>query len=398
MLEKSVHQTDSDRMHVLVVEDDADTRENLCDILALDGHSAETATSIADTLGRDNWPAFGAVILDRKLPDGTAEELLPRLRRLAPDAAVIVVTGYGDLEGAIAAIRHGAADYILKPISPDILLSRVARIAEHRRLLLEKVELERQVQQAEKLAAIGQFTAGLAHEIGTPLNVIMGRAEYMLRRIPREDFLKGSLESIVHQIERITKIVQQLLSFARPKPLELRPVRLHSLIHDVLGFFEHQLTQQGSRLSVDCPEGLPRVLVDQDQIQQVLFNIILNAIHAMPQGGNLKIHATRTIPRQDREDPVRDGYLKIEISDSGPGISEEQLKKIFDPFFSTKGVGQGTGLGLAVSYGIMKAHGGWIRVKSQVGQGTTFGLYLPLKSDLQTRPEGTKQADGPQPI
>lgn len=249
--------------------------------------------------------------------------------------------------------------------------------------ITEKAELQRQVQQAEKLASIGQFTAGLAHEIGTPLNVIMGRAEYILRRIPPEDSLRSSLESIINQIERITKIVQQLLSFARPKPPELRPVRLHSLLYDVLGFFEHQVTRQGITLAVNCPDGLPEVRADQDQIQQVLFNIILNALQAMPQGGSLHIHVSRTIPRQDREDPVGDGFLKIEITDSGPGIPEEELQKIFDPFFSTKGVGKGTGLGLTVSYGIMKAHRGWIRVKSQVGRGTTFGLYLPLGSDSQ---------------
>src|SRR5437867_10090361 len=129
-------------MHVLVVEDDADTRANLCDILQLDGYRAEMAASVAEALGRKDWLKFAAIILDRNLPDGTAEELLPRVKRLAPEAAVIVATGYGDLDGAIAAIRNGAADYILKPINSDILRACLARIAERRRMALDNARSE----------------------------------------------------------------------------------------------------------------------------------------------------------------------------------------------------------------------------------------------------------------
>src|SRR5438105_861948 len=120
-------------LHVLVVDDDADTRSNLADILELDGYQVETAGGAAEALARDTWPLLSAIILDRKLPDGSAEELLPRLRELAPQAAVLVVTGYADVQGAVAAIRLGAADYLLKPIDADELRARLGRIAEHRR-------------------------------------------------------------------------------------------------------------------------------------------------------------------------------------------------------------------------------------------------------------------------
>jgi PAS domain S-box-containing protein len=129
-------------LQVLVVDDDPDTRANLCDILQLDDIRAETAGTAAEALNRHDWDRIAAVILDRRLPDGTAEELLPRLRRLAPDAAVLVVTGYADLQGAIAALRQGAADYILKPINPDALRASLARIAEHRRLTRDKERSE----------------------------------------------------------------------------------------------------------------------------------------------------------------------------------------------------------------------------------------------------------------
>src|SRR6266540_1865356 len=120
-------------MHVLVVDDDADTRTNLSDILEMDGYRVETAATAAQVLGRPDWSCLDAVVLDRKLPDGSAEELLPRLKRLAPQAAVIIVTGYADLEGAIAAVRQGAADYLLKPVNLDLLRARLAGIAERKR-------------------------------------------------------------------------------------------------------------------------------------------------------------------------------------------------------------------------------------------------------------------------
>ena len=128
---------------VLIVEDDADTRDNLRDILELDGHRIDEAATAAEALDREDWSAYATILLDRKLPDGTAADLLPRLRRLAPTSAVIVVTGHADVDGAIEAIRHGAIDYLLKPIDPDELRARLGRIADHRRLEEERRESER---------------------------------------------------------------------------------------------------------------------------------------------------------------------------------------------------------------------------------------------------------------
>ncbi len=246
--------------------------------------------------------------------------------------------------------------------------------------ITEKTLLEQQVRQSEKLAAVGQLTTGLAHEIGTPLNVIMGRAEFMLRKMSAEDPLRQNLESIVTQIERITRIVQQLLSFTRPKPPQVGPVHLKHLLQGILAFLEYHIQRQDIATTLDCAQNLPEVLVDRDQIQQVFFNIILNAIQAMDQGGSLTIRVSQTIVREKRVDPVKDQYLKIEVADTGSGIPQDKLSKVFDPFFSTKEVGKGSGLGLTVSYELVKRHGGWIDVKSRVGEGSVFTVYLPLRS------------------
>jgi signal transduction histidine kinase len=246
--------------------------------------------------------------------------------------------------------------------------------------ITEKLQLEHQIRRAEKLAAVGQLVSGLAHEIGTPLGVIGGRAEYMLRKIPQEDPIRENLTRIITQIDRITKIVNQLLSFARKKPPEVRSVRLVPILQDVLSLLEHQTQKQGISISLDFFETLPEALVDPDQIQQVFLNLILNAIQSMPQGGSLKVRLSQTIPRRDREDPLQDHYLKIQFSDTGFGIPEENLNRIFDPFFTTKDVGKGTGLGLTTSFNIVKNHGGWIDVRSRIQEGSIFCIYLPFDS------------------
>jgi len=215
------------------------------------------------------------------------------------------------------------------------------------------------------------------------LNVIAGRAEYMLRKMPPEIPLRENLERIIHQIERITRIVKQVLTFARPKPLETRNLRLPTILKEVLSLFEHQLVEHRITASLDCSDSLPEIMGDPDQIQQVLFNLILNAIQAMPQGGNLTICTEQTTRRSGREDLVEDQHIKIAIADTGIGIPREHLPRLFEPYFTTKEAGKGTGLGLAVSYSIVRKHGGWIAVDSRVGDGTVFSVYLPLRQDSQ---------------
>ncbi|HUJ79610.1 MAG TPA: PAS domain S-box protein [Nitrospiria bacterium] len=244
--------------------------------------------------------------------------------------------------------------------------------------ITEKLLMEEQMRQADKLAVVGQLTAGLAHEIGTPLNVISGRAEYMLRKMSPDDALRTNLDSILGQIDRITRLVNQLLNFTRTRSLELRSVSLAPLIREVLSLVEHKCRDGRISVEVDCADNLPGIVADPDQLQQVLLNLLVNAIQAMPGGGRLTIRAGRTVSRRDREDRLGDHYLKIEVTDTGVGIPEENLSRVFDPFFTTKDVGKGTGLGLAVSNSIAHKHGGFMLVKSRAGEGATFSTFLPM--------------------
>jgi PAS domain S-box-containing protein len=233
----------------------------------------------------------------------------------------------------------------------------------------ERTRLAEQLRRTERVAELGTLASGMAHEIGTPMNVILGRAEYLLDRVTDEPVKKG-LRTIVAQVERITRVMNQLLTFARRKPREPRPVALDEVIENSLEMFRERLSNHRVQVSTHIDPGCPSVVADSDQMNQVLINLIMNAVHAMPQGGTLRLGIGRE----------RD-MVKLTISDTGHGIPKEVVQKIFDPFFTTKEFGKGTGLGLTVVKGILDEHQGSITVESEEGSGTTFTILLPISDE-----------------
>jgi len=231
----------------------------------------------------------------------------------------------------------------------------------------DRKRVEEQLRRTELLAELGTLASGMAHEIGTPMNVILGRAEFAMRRID-DDRAKQSLETIVTQVERITKIMNQFLTFARRRPAVRRPVALKDVIDDSLEMVRERLAHHQVNVITELPETIPLVHADPDQISQVLLNLFINALHAMSEGGTLRVIVK----------PEADAVVLV-IADTGHGIPRENLGKIFTPFFTTKEVGKGTGLGLTVVHGIIGEHGGSIAVESEPGKGTTFTIRLPSK-------------------
>ena len=230
----------------------------------------------------------------------------------------------------------------------------------------ERTRLEEQLRRTERVAELGTLASGMAHEIGTPMNVILGRAEYLLDRVMDEPVKKG-LQTIVAQVERITRVMNQLLSFARRKPPQPGPLWLQEVIENSLDMFRERLSNHNIHVDTQMGADCPKVQADSDQMSQVLINLIMNAVHAMPQGGTLRVGLERE----------RD-MVKLTVSDSGHGIPKEVVSKIFDPFFTTKEFGKGTGLGLTVVKGIIEEHQGSITVESEEGRGTTFTILLPI--------------------
>jgi signal transduction histidine kinase len=281
------------------------------------------------------------------------------------------------IEGA-AAIGAGELDRRI-PITRRDELGRLAAefnrmtesLKQAREQILEetgkKMELERQLQHSEKLAAVGRLAAGLAHEIGTPLNIISGRAEYLLPELSGGDSKATSLRIIVQQIERIKRIIEQLLGYARVQPPHIAPTPLSGVFSNVLSLLDHELAQRKARVEVSIPTALPDLAADPHLLEQVFVNLLLNAVDAMSDGGDVRVAAQ-----------ARGDLIEVCVEDTGCGIPPESLPRIFDPFFTTKKVGEGTGLGLSVVYGIVKDHGGTIEVKSEPGVGTTFLITFPV--------------------
>lgn len=228
--------------------------------------------------------------------------------------------------------------------------------------------LEDQLRKTERLAELGTLASGMAHEIGTPMNIILGRAELLMRKATDESTRRG-LGTIVTQVERITKIMNQLLSFARKRPSEQRGVDLVGALGSVLDMLVEKFKNHNIHVVKDYAPDLPLVLADPDHISQVLLNLMLNACQAMPGGGTLTLRLC-----------AKANMVELSLQDTGVGIPQEQVSKIFDPFFTTKPVGEGTGLGLTVVHGIIQEHNGAIRVDSVPGQGTTFIVSLPVHS------------------
>jgi signal transduction histidine kinase len=241
-----------------------------------------------------------------------------------------------------------------------------------------KLELERSLRQSEKLATIGQLASGLAHEIGTPLNIISGRTELAQRRLDDKELVQKNLGTIAQQTERITKIIQQLLGFVRKKRPEQKALRINPLLGTTLDLLDHQIQKQGVRVVKDLREDLPSAIGDPDQLQQVFLNLILNAVQSMPDGGELRVSATyEQISKEGLEDGHHE-YVMVCVRDTGVGMEKEVLQNIFNPFFTTKDAG--TGLGLMVSQGIVQDHEGWIDVESEIGKGSVFKVYIPCFS------------------
>jgi two-component system NtrC family sensor kinase len=237
--------------------------------------------------------------------------------------------------------------------------------------ITDRTELEAQLTQAEKLSSIGLLAAGVAHEVNTPLAVISSYTQMLTKQVRGDDRLSPLLEKITQQTFRASEIVNGLLNFSRTGTTEFRETDLNAIIRDTLTLIEHQFKTSQVRLDASLLPDLPPILGNAGKLQQVFLNLFLNAKDAMNGGGTLRI-ATEV-----------NGHVSVAISDTGSGIAPEHLQRIYDPFFTTKsapkeGQRRGTGLGLAVTYGIIQEHAGKIHVESQIGEGTTFYLEFPM--------------------
>ena len=246
-------------------------------------------------------------------------------------------------------------------------LSRIELLAADLSVALELKSLQNQLIRSEKLAALGQLVAGVAHELNNPLTAVMGYGELLSEDAP-PGTMRDRLDKLVNEGRRMKKIVENLLRFSRQRAVDRQAVDLASVVQDVLSLREYYVRTRGLEIAVDIQAGLPQVAVDEDQFKQILLNLVNNAIDAVEMQPELRKIAIRAFPRG--------GRAILEVEDTGTGFSD--LNRAFDPFYTTKPVGKGTGLGLSICYGIIKEHDGEIRIENIEPHGARVTVELPL--------------------
>jgi two-component system NtrC family sensor kinase len=250
----------------------------------------------------------------------------------------------------------------------DAVATQINLIIEQKQAEEERQRLQEQLRHADRLATIGQLSAGVAHELNEPLGNILGFAQLAKKEAGLSGQVSGDLERIINASLHAREVVKKLMLFARQTPPRRNLVDLNKIINEGLYFLESRCSKAGVELVRCLDPELPLIMADQSQLNQVLVNLVVNAIQAMPDGGTLTIRTT-----------AANGNIILSVEDSGIGMSKEIMEKLFIPFFTTKDVNEGTGLGLSVVHGIVTLHGGTINVRSAVGQGSVFEIQLPLR-------------------
>ena len=368
-------------IRLLLVDDEDNFRQTLFKRLAKRGLIVEQAADGNECLSILQNQAMDVVVLDVKMPGISGIEVLKQIKDRYPKIEVILLTGHATTADGVEGIKQGAFDYLSKPIELEHLYfkiiqayDKIQRIeAEHQEAEYRK-RIEQRMIAAERLASVGILAAGVAHEINNPLAIISESTGWMrqlfakdeLKDMPRRDDFIKALDKVEKSVERASRITHQLLGFAGKSEPAVSEVSLAELAEEAIRLIDHELHNRDIKIVRQIQSALGRIQSDPYQLRQVVMNLLTNAMHAVKSGGSI------TIAIEDLGDSQM-----ITVSDTGQGIPPENLDKIFEPFFSTKKPGEGTGLGLFVSRGIVEKLGGTIEVESEIGRGASFSIRLP---------------------
>jgi two-component system NtrC family sensor kinase len=416
---------------ILIVDDEESVR-NLFSFFLESRYNCIEAASVPEALERIAENEFELIVTDFMMPELTGVDLLERVADIAPDTVVVMVSGAGDPQSGLEAVRRGAFDYLTKPCDLNDLELTVERALAHRRLTLEarqykldlenrnrqlahgKAELERmqaQIIHHEKMASLGQLAAGVAHEINNPVGFIYGNlsvlkkyleelrelldfyertelnseaaagAEAIKRKLNYRQMLKNLtllIEDCHDGAQRISGIVRNLRTFSRLDEAEFSKTNIHEGINSTVRLLSRYYSAGNITLKREYAD-VPLIDGFAGQLNQVWLNLLVNAAQAVGnETGEVVI-----------ETSVEKDHVTVKISDTGGGIAPEHLNRIFEPFYTTKPVGEGSGLGLSISFGIIAQHGGTFDVRSELNQGTSFTVRLPIENS--NLPEETQK-------
>ncbi|MEJ2589559.1 MAG: response regulator [Deltaproteobacteria bacterium] len=373
-------------LRLLLVDDEADFRRTLVKRLKKRGITPREAGSGEEVLSVLEASPADVVVLDVKMPGMNGLETLRRIKKAYPRIEVIMLTGHATTQDGVEGIKQGAFDYLSKPIELDHLLGKIKQA--HEKILREedkrreaefRSRMEQQMIATERLASLGTLAAGVAHEINNPLAIIKESAGWMgailkkeaLADMPRKADFRLALDKIEKGVERARRITHQLLGTVKQTDSVAVEVDVQELVNEAVDLIRKEADQKGVEIVEAVDLSLAKIWSDPYKLRQVLINLLTNAVHATPAGGKVSVGA----------EPVVEG-VRIQIADTGQGIPKENLEKIFEPFFSTKPPGEGTGLGLFVSRSIVEKLGGRITVNSQLGKGSCFMVSIPKISKL----------------
>ncbi|MFL5800633.1 MAG: sensor histidine kinase [Roseiflexaceae bacterium] len=417
---------------ILVVEDDPHISTLIAILLEDAGYVVVTADTGMAGLECVSAQALDLVVLDWILPDLQGVHLCRMIKARTSNTflPILMLTARGETADRVAGLDAGADDYLIKPFDTEELLARVRallriRVAEVERvhalaaLARQHAELQdaynqlraTQVQlvQTSKLVALGALVAGVAHELNNPLAIILGNAE-LLPELPDEED-RRAVEQIMAGAKRARRVVRSLATFAQHGGMKQAWHVPSELIEHVLDVRREVLGAAGIALEIDCAPGLPMLWVDGPQLQQALLNLLLNAERALagypePQiairaflGPEATGASMLFLGASSESEPAQGAQaVMIDIADNGPGLPQQVRERLFEPFVTTHPVGQGAGLGLATTYGIVAQHGGSMQVATEPGRGTTFRIVLPCDAQAapSSFPDDPKPTAGPQ--
>lgn len=343
------------------------------------------------------------ILLDVLMPDMDGYEVCQQLKenKSTHDIPVIFLTIKSDLEDEVNGFKLGAVDYINKPISPAILQARVAthialgqartKLAEKNRSLINEQQIkDEQLRRSEKMAALGKLTGGIAHDFNNILGIILGYTELLETKLENDKSLEKYIEQILNAVIRGQKTTQKLLAFSRQKSSRPESVDINALLKGDYNMLVKTLTVN-IKLNLETDDNICPVWLDENDLQDAILNMCINAMHAMPQGGTLTLTTQRTLlsPADANKLDISAGdYTLLSIKDSGCGMDKNTQQHIFDPFFTTK-EDKGTGLGMSQVYGLVQRSSGGIRVESEINHGTCISLYFPCHAEMKKNSEKT---------
>ena len=358
---------------ILVVDDDQDLVKGIKLGLEMEGYQVLTASDGQEALEVMAQIPPDLILADVMMPRLDGYSFFERIRQHPRWKAIpfIFISAKGRQEDIRLGRELGSEDYITKPFEirdlAPIIRARLKRKEEMEEVWQGEInELKEHLSHTQRLAALGLLSASFAHEVGNILTSVVGYAEILRRQLEKGQASSEDLQKLIAQAQRAVSLARSTLDFSRQKKVNQCVAHLTWAFERVLSLLEYRLRKNQIELKKDCPPDLPPVQIDPNELEQVLLNLVLNAMQAMPEGGELEIKA---YPAEEA--------LRLEIRDNGVGIPPENLERIFEPFFTTRGDEGGTGLGLYICRYIVEKYGGEMKVESRLGEGTAFHLTLP---------------------